>query len=85
MGKTLDRKINISRDDAKKFLKEIASDYRTLSDFEKWAANYEGPFKNYLLEVVEYLIKQSRKEHRIYRLGDSEIEEILNATFPLCL
>jgi hypothetical protein len=44
-------------------------------------AGYEGPFKEYLSEVLEYLRKRnSGGSSRIFGIGNSEIEDILNNT-----
>ncbi|MDD5191819.1 MAG: hypothetical protein PHH54_04055 [Candidatus Nanoarchaeia archaeon] len=79
MKKTLNRKL--TREKAKSFLESLAGNYRTFSGFEDFARQYKGEHKSYLTRVVGYLRKANQGSNRIYGLGDSEIEQILDATF----
>ena len=77
-------KLSINREEAKKFLEEVAvPNYRTLIGFDDFVNNYGGENKEYLLKVASYLQKKnSRGDTRILGLGDSEIEAILEETIP---
>ena len=74
---------SLKKEDARRFLEEVAQDYTTFARFEAWAENYNGQFKDYLSEVVNYIGKRNKEGRRIFALGEGEIEDILNATILL--
>jgi hypothetical protein len=76
---------DLKREKARIFLrKEVAPNYKTFSNFEEYVRDYKGPFEEYLSEVsevLEYLRKRnSGGSSRIFGIGNSEIEDILNNT-----
>jgi hypothetical protein len=77
-------KSKLSREEARRFLEEEALNYRTFSGFEERVGGYKGKNGKYLGVVVEYLRKRnSSGRDRIFGLGESEIEQILDATIPV--
>ncbi len=79
---------SLKREEAREFLVSISPNYRTFSEFESWAEGYDGPFKEYLFEVVDYIGKRNsgnrnRGGNRVFELGRFEIETILDETIPL--
>lgn len=70
----------LKKEEARKFLEEIAQNYTTFSRFEEFVKNYKGENKVYLQRVIRYLRKTNQGANRIYGLGNSEIERILDAT-----
>ena len=70
-----------NREEARKFLEGLDPKY-TLDRFETFVENYNGPFKNYLPEVVKCIKKMNETGPRVFDLGESEIESILDKTIP---
>lgn len=74
---------SLKREDARTFLKEVGSPhYKTLAGFETWAKGYAGGNKAYLSRVVACLQEMNSGGSRVFGLGDSEIEQILDKTIP---
>lgn len=77
----MDNLDSLNKSEERKFLfEDVVSHYTTYADFENWAENYKGPFKDCLTKIRSYFTqKNNGRSARIYPpLSPHDLEDIFN-------
>lgn len=69
-------------EEAIRVVKSVRPEYYTFSNLETNIREYKGKYKSFLLKFLRKMQEENRGANRIFSLGDSEIEKIIDLAFP---